>query len=76
MQIISYLLFLFAGFISFLTYRMGVTDGVKLSKNELPVSLGFKKIYPHSETEGEKEFFSQYNKLMDYDFDKAGDTDE
>ncbi len=76
MQIISYLLFLFAGFISFITYRIGITDGVRLSKNELPMPVITKKAPSHSVSESEKEFFSQYNKLMDYDFDKAGDDDE
>lgn len=76
MQIISYLLFLFAGLISFITYRLGLTDGLKLSRDEIPKTTVFKKSKPHIETESEKEFFSQYNKLMDYDFDKAGEENE
>lgn len=75
MQIVSYLLFLFAGFISFLTYRIGITDGVRLSKNEEPVPV-MKKLAAHTQTESEKDFFNQYNKLMNYDFDKAGDMNE
>ncbi len=76
MEIIAYLLFLFAGFISFITYRIGITDGVRLSKNELPMPVVSKKVSAHTASESEKEFFSQYNKLMDYDFDKAGEDDE
>ncbi len=75
MEIIIYLLFLLSGLTSFLTYRTGIKDGVRLSRNEEPLPVLTKKpIYTQSESE--KDFFSQYSKLMNYDFDKAGESDE
>ena len=75
MQIIIYLLFFCSGLCSFLTYRQGIKDGVKLSNNGEPETL-FKKAPEYVQTEGEKDFFNQYNKLMNYDFDKAGENNE
>ena len=75
MEIIIYLLFLLSGLIGFLTYRIGIKDGVRLSKNEEPLPV-FTKNPVYTQSESEKDFFSQYSKLMNYDFDKAGEADE
>lgn len=75
MQIFIYLLFLLSGLCSFFTYRIGIKDGVRLSKNEEPMPV-FNKTTGYVQTESEKDFFNQYNKLMNYDFDKVGEDNE
>ena len=74
MQLITIFFFL-TGMLSFLIYRFGLTDGIKLSSKET-LSPIIKKGSEHSPKEGEKEFMSQYSELMNYDFDKAGGMDE
>lgn len=74
MQLITIFFFL-TGMLSFLIYRFGLTDGIRLSRNEA-LSPIIKKGSEHMPKEGEKEFMSQYSELMNYDFDKAGGMDE
>jgi len=75
MEITKNLLFLLAGLVSFLTYRLGIKDGLRLSKEEEPERI-FTKVTEGIPEENEKDFYSQYSKLMSYDFDKAGESDE
>lgn len=69
------ILFLLAGFLSFFTYRAGIKDGMRVSSAEEPAPLIASKP-SHIPEKNEKDFFSQYSSLMNYDFDKAGDIDE
>ena len=75
MQLIIYFLFLLSGMISFLTYRLGLTDGIKFSAKE-PITPIIRRGGEYSPKENEKEFMSQYSELMNYDFDKVGGSGE
>ena len=75
MNILNYLIFFGAGFISFLTYSIGICEGIKLLNKE-DIKIIPQRKSEHIQKETEKEFISQYNELMNYDFDKAGESDE
>ena len=75
MNFLENILLLGAGFISFLTYRAGIKDGMRVTSEKEPAPL-FTKKTEHIPEENERDFFSQYSNLMSYDFDKAGEKDE
>ena len=75
MDLLGNILFLTAGFVSFLTYRTGIRDGMGMNQSKEPSPI-FTKRSEHIPEAEEKDFFSQYSNLMSYDFDKAGESDE
>ena len=75
MEILTGIVFLFAGMLSFLIYRLGITDGIGLKENSLPQPI-IRSREQHIPGKEEKDFLSQYSELMNYSFDKAGDMNE
>ena len=75
MEIVCCFLFMISGGLSFLIYRKGIKDAMSIvGKNDLPPLAGNREEYIPDKAE--KEFFSQYSELMNYDFDKAEKKDE
>ena len=75
MEIVSCFVFLLAGGLSFLIYRVGIKDAMSVLKNsELPPLTGHREEYVPEKAEAD--FLTQYSDLMNYDFDKAEKKDE
>ena len=68
MEIIVYILFLSVSFFVFYAYRQGVCDSFYIANN-MPVPV--KK--PREEKEKENEFIKDYEKMLNYSFDMAGE---
>lgn len=66
MEIIVYILFLSVSFFVFYAYRQGVCDSFYIANN-----LPLKK--PKEEKQKENEFMEEYEKMLNYSFDMAGE---
>lgn len=75
MEILREIIFLFAWVLSFLTYRLGITDGLGIRENRLPEIRGLRR-EQHIPGKEEKDFLNQYSELMNYSFDKVGEVSE
>lgn len=75
MELLTGIIFLGAGMLSFLIYRLGIKDGYGLRENSPPEPL-IKIREQHNPGKEERDFLNQYSELMNYSFDRVGDSDE
>ena len=69
------LLFLSVGLLVLYAYRRGLQDASALKKGE-DLSPRVLKKSPSPKTEEELDWIRQYEEMMSYDFEQAGEADE
>ncbi len=75
MELLTGIIFLGAGMLSFLIYRLGIKDGYGIRESSPPEPL-IKIRDQHIPGNEERDFLNQYSELMNYSFDRVGDSDE